>query len=108
MYISKREVKVDKEKILSSVELRANLSEIIELVRNRGQTYIIKKRGKPVAVIMGFRKYKGMVNGKRLLKSHGSNQILKLSNTATSIAKIDNAIKNLRKSRIVTLSRAFK
>ncbi len=101
MYISKREVKVDKEKNLSSVELRANLSEIIELVRNLGQTYIIKKRGKPVAVIMGFRKYKGMVNGKRLLKSHGSN-------TATSVAKIDNAIKNLRKSRIATLSRAFK
>lgn len=99
---------MDKEKILSSVELRANLSEIIEQARNRGQTYIIKKREKPVAVIMGFRKYKGMVNGKRLLKVHGSNQILKLSNTVTSVAKIDNAIKNLRKSRIVTLSRAFK
>jgi len=99
---------VDKEKILSSAELRANLSEIMEQAKNRGQTYIIKKRGKPVAVIMGFRKYKGMVNGKRLLKSHGSNQILKLNNAATSVAKIDKAIKNLRNSKIVTLSRAFK
>ena len=44
-----------KEKILSFVEARANLSEVVEQANKRGQTYVIAKREKPVAVIIGYK-----------------------------------------------------
>ncbi len=97
-----------KEKILSFVEARANLSEIVEQASKRGQTYVIAKREKPVAVIIVFQKYQDIANGRKHLKSRGGKRILKLSDTAIGAANIDEAIKDLRKSRIVTLSRAFK
>jgi len=57
---------------------------------------------------MGFQKFQDMANGRKHLKSCGGKWILKLSDTATGVANIDKAIKDLRKSRIATLSRAFK
>jgi len=96
-----------KEKILSFVEARANLSEIVDQVSKRGQTYVIAKRDKPVAVIVGFEKYQEMANGRKHLKSRGGKRILKLSGTATGVAKIDEAIKDLRKSRIASVAGSF-
>lgn len=89
-----------KEKILSLVEARANLSDVVDQANKRGQTYVIAKRGKPVGVVLGYRKYQEMANGRKHLKRHGDKRIFKLSNTATSDANIDQAIKDLRKSRI--------
>ncbi len=96
-----------KAKILSFVEARANLSEIVDQVSKRGQTYVIAKRDKPVAVIVGFEKYQDMAKGRKHLKSHGGKRIFKLSNTATSVANIDEAIKDLRKSRIASVAGSF-
>ncbi len=96
-----------KEKILSFVEARANLSEIVDQVSKRGQTYVIAKRDKPVAVIVGFEKYQEMANGRKHLKSRGGKRILKLSDTATGVANIDEAIKDLRKSRIASVAGSF-
>ncbi len=96
-----------KEKILSFVEARANLSEIVDQVSKSGQTYVIAKRDKPVAVIVGFEKYQEMANGRKHLKSRGGKRILKLSDTATGVANIDEAIKDLRKSRIASVARSF-
>ena len=95
-----------KEKILSLVEARANLSEVVEQASKHGQTYVIKKRDKPVAVIVGFRKYQEMANGRTYLKKRGGKRILKLSNMATGIANIGEAIKDLRKSRIASVKGA--
>ena len=96
-----------KEKILSFVEARANLSEIVDQVSKRGQTYVIAKRDKPVAVIVGFEKYQEMANGRKHLKSRGGKRILKLSDTATGVANIDEAIRDLRKSRIASVAGSF-
>jgi len=57
---------------------------------------------------MGFQKFQDMANGRKHLKRRGGKWILKLSDTATGVANIDKAIKDLRKSRIATLSQAFK
>jgi len=100
-------VQMGKEKILSFVEARANLSEIVDQVSKRGQTYVIAKRDKPVAVIVGFEKYQEMANGRKHLKSRGGKRILKLSDTATGVANIDEAIKDLRKSRIASVAGSF-
>ncbi len=96
-----------KEKILSFVEARANLSEVVEQANKRGQTYVIAKREKPVAVIIGFEKYQDMANGGKDLKSRGGKRILKLSDTAAGVGNIDQAIKDLRRSRIVSVARSF-
>ncbi len=96
-----------KEKILSFVEARANLSEIVEQASKRGQTYVIAKREKPVAVIIGFQKYQDIANGRKHLKSRGGKRILKLSDTAAGVGNIDQAIKDLRRSRIASVARSF-
>lgn len=92
-----------KEKVLSFVEARANLSELVDQVSERGQTYIIAKRQKPVAVIVGVEKYKAMSNAGRHLRSRKEKRILKLKGTATAGGDIDRAIEELRKSRIESL-----
>ncbi len=93
-----------KEKILSFVEARANLSEIVEQANKRGQTYVIAKREKPVAVIVGFEKYQDMASGRKHLKIRGGKRILKLSDMATGVGNIDLAIKDLRRSRIASVA----
>lgn len=92
-----------KEKVLSFVEVRANLSELVDQVSERGQTYIIAKRQKPVAVIVGVEKYNAMSNAGRHLRSCKEKRILKLKGTATAGGDIDRAIEELRKSRIESL-----
>ena len=96
-----------KEKILSFVEARANLSEIVEQASKRGQIYVIAKREKPVAVIVGYEKYQDMASGRKHLISREGKRILKLSDTATGVGNIGQAIKDLRRSRIASVARSF-
>jgi prevent-host-death family protein len=103
VYIRERERIMAKEKVLSFVEARANLSELVDQVSERGQTYIIAKRQKPVAVIVGVEKYKAMSNAGRHLRSRKEKRILKLKGAATAGGDIDRAIGELRKSRIESL-----
>ncbi len=96
-----------KEKVLSFVEARANLSEIVDQVSERGQTYVIARRQKPLAVIVGVEKYRAMANASRNLRSSRDRRILKLRGAATAVGDIDWAIKQLRKSRIESLARSL-
>jgi len=96
-----------KQKILSFVEARANLSKVVEQASKRGQTYIIAKRKQPVAVIVGFEKYQEMANGRKHLISRGGKRILKLSDTATVVGNIYQAIKDLRRSRLASVARSY-
>jgi len=41
-----------KEKVMPFVEARARLSEIVDRVAEHGDTYVVAKRQKPVAVII--------------------------------------------------------
>lgn len=97
-----------KEKVLSFVEARANLSEIVDQVRERGQAYIIAKRQKPVAVIVGFEKYRAMANAGKHLRGHKKRRLFKIKGLATAVGDIDRAIKELRKSRLDSLSSGYK
>ena len=96
-----------KEMILSFVEARANLSEIVDNVSEHGQTYVISKRDKPVAVIVGMKRYKEMTTAGKYLKNFQGKRILKLRGIATAVGDMDQAIKNLRKSRIESLTRTL-
>jgi prevent-host-death family protein len=96
-----------KETILSFVEARANLSEIVDNVSEHGQTYVISKRDKPVAVIVGMKRYNEMTAAGKHLKNFQGKRILKLRGIATAVGDMDQAIKNLRKSRIESLTRSL-
>ena len=43
-----------KEKIMTFVQARSKLSEIVDRVAEHGDTYVVAKRQKPVAVIIGI------------------------------------------------------
>lgn len=96
-----------KERVLSFVEARANLSEIVDQVNERGQTYIIAKREKPVAVIVGLNRYREMAGVNKYLKRVKGKRILKIRGIASGVADIDEAIRDLRRSRIEVLTRSL-
>lgn len=96
-----------KETTLSFVEARANLSEIVNNVSEHQQTYVISKRDKPVAVIVGIKRYQEMTNASKHLKSLRGRRILKLRGMAMAAGDIDQAIRDLRKSRIESLTRSL-
>lgn len=89
-----------KERVLSFIEARSNLSKIVDQVSERGQTYVVAKRAKPVAVILGIQRYREMASASRNLKSVRDKRILKLRGMGTATGDIDRAIKDLRKSRV--------
>lgn len=96
-----------KEKVVSFVKARRELSRIIDRVRNGGQPVIIAKRQKPVAVIIGLSRYRQMTGASKYLKRSKGKRILKIRGIATGVAAIDEAISALRKSRIDALTRSF-
>lgn len=99
---------VAKEKVLSLVKARANLSEIVDQVNERGEAFVIAKRQKAVAVLVGIERYREMENASKNLKSLRGKRILKLRAMATSTGDIDQAIANLRKSRLQSLTSSYK
>ena len=77
-----------KEKVMPFVEARARLSEIVDRVAEHGDTYVVAKRQKPVAVIIGIDRYRQLsgtakhvreIAGKRILNIGASPRLLELS-----------------------------
>jgi prevent-host-death family protein len=92
-----------REKNLSFVEARARLSRILDQVSRGGKPVIVGKREKPIAVIVGIDRYRGMVSAGKNLRRLNGRRILKLRATASAVGDIDQAISSLRRSRIETL-----
>jgi prevent-host-death family protein len=89
-----------KEKVMTFVEARAQLSEIVDRVAEHGDTYVVAKRNKPVAVIIGVERYRHLSGTAKYLNAVSGKRILKIGGIAKSSADIDQAIQALRKSRL--------
>jgi prevent-host-death family protein len=89
-----------KEKVMTFVEARAQLSEIVDRVAEHGDTYVVAKRHKPVAVIIGVERYRHLSGTAKYLKAVSGKRILKIGGIAKSSTDIDQAIQTLRKSRV--------
>ena len=96
-----------KEKVVSFVKARRELSRILDQVSNGGEPVVIAKRHKPLAVVVGLDRYR-QVSGmhKHLTKVKGK-RVLKIRGIASGVADIDEAISALRRSRIEALTRSF-
>lgn len=96
-----------KEKVMPFVQARSKLSKIIDRVAESGDTYVVSKRQKPVAVIIGIEKYRELSGTSKYLKNVGGKRIMKLEGIATAVGDIDEAIRELRKSRIEAVIKKF-
>lgn len=96
-----------KEKVVSFVKARKELSQILDRVSNGGEPVVIAKRHRPLAVVVGLDRYR-QVSGtyKHLAKVKGRH-ILKIRGIARGVADIDEAIGKIRKSRIEALTSSF-
>ena len=74
-----------KEKILTFVQTRSKLSEIVDRVAESGEIYVVSKRQKPVAVIIGIEKYRELSGTSKYLKTVGGKKIINLEGIATAI-----------------------
>lgn len=88
-----------KEKVMTFVEARAMLSEIVDRVAEHGDTYVVAKRQKPVAVIIGIDRYRHLSGTAKYIKEVSGKRILKIGGIAKAAGDIDQAIRALRKSR---------
>jgi prevent-host-death family protein len=96
-----------KEKTLPFVQARAKLSEIVDRVAKSGDAYVVSKRQKPVAVIIGIEKYRELSGTSKYLKTVRGKRIMNLEGIATAVGDIDEAIRELRKSRIDAVIKKF-
>jgi prevent-host-death family protein len=96
-----------KEKIMTFVQARSRLSEIVDRVAEHGETYVVSKRQKPVAVIIGIDKYREISGTSKYLKSVGGRKLFKLGGIGKAVGDIDEAIRELRKSRIEAVTKKF-
>lgn len=96
-----------KEKVVPFVKARKELSQILDQVANGGQPVVIAKRQRPVAVVIGFGRYRQMASASRYLMRVKGRRILKIHGIAGGVADIDEAIEALRKSRIEAINRSF-
>ena len=97
-----------KEKIMPFVEARAKLSEIVDRVAEHGDTYVVAKRQKPVAVIIGIDRYRKLSGTDKYIKKVGGKRIFEIGGIATGVEDMDEAIRELRKSRLEAVSRSRK
>jgi prevent-host-death family protein len=97
---------MSREKIMPFVEARAKLSEIVDRVAEYGDTYVVAKRQKPVAVIIGIDRYRRLSGSAKHIKEIAGRRILDIAGIATAVADIDKAIRALRKSRLDAAGRA--
>ncbi len=58
-----------KEKTMTFVQARSKLSEIVDRVAEHGDAYVVSKRQKPVAVIIGIDRYRELSAPSKYLKS---------------------------------------
>jgi prevent-host-death family protein len=98
---------VAKEKIVSFVKARKELSQILDQVSNGGEPVVIAKRHKPLAVVVGLDRYRRASGADKHLAKVKGKRILKIRGIAKGVADIDEAIRTLRRSRIEALTRSF-
>ena len=96
-----------REKIMPFVEARAKLSEIVDRVAEHGDTYVVAKRQKPVAVIIGIERYRQLSGTGKYIKKIAGKRILKIGGIAKAVGDIDEAIRALRKSRLEAVARSL-
>jgi prevent-host-death family protein len=96
-----------KEKTLPFVQARSKLSEIVDRVAQSGDTYVVSKRQKPVAVIIGIDRYRELSGTSKHLKTVGGKKIFKIGGIGKAVGDIDQAIRELRKSRIEAVAKNF-
>jgi prevent-host-death family protein len=96
-----------KEKIMTFVQARSKLSEIVDRVAESGDTYVVSKRQKPCAVIMGIDRYRELSGTSKYLKNVRGKRIINLEGIGTAVGDIDEAIRALRKSRIDAVIKKF-
>jgi prevent-host-death family protein len=96
-----------KEKIMTFVQARSKLSEIVDRVAESGDTYVVSKRQKLRAVIIGIDRYRQLSGTSKYFKNIGGKRILNLEGIATAVGDIDKAIRELRKSRIEAVIKKF-
>jgi prevent-host-death family protein len=109
MYISSvhKESNVTKEKTVTFVQARSKLSEIVDRVAESSDTYVVSKRQKPCAVIIGIDRYRELSGTSKHLKNVGGKKIFKLGGIGKAVGDIDEAIRELRKSRIEAVLKKF-
>ena len=96
-----------KEENMTFVQARSKLSEIVDRVAESGDTYVVSKRQKPCAVIIGIDRYREISGSSKYLKDVGGRKIFKLGGIGKAVGDIDEAIRELRKSRIQAVSKNF-
>ena len=96
-----------KEKTLTFVQARSKLSEIVDRVAEHGEAYVVSKRQKPVAVIIGIDRYRELSSPSKYLKTIRGRKILKLRGIGKAVGDLDEAIRELRKSRIEAVAKKF-
>ncbi|HWO40796.1 MAG TPA: type II toxin-antitoxin system Phd/YefM family antitoxin [Candidatus Eisenbacteria bacterium] len=89
-----------KEKVMPFVQARARLSEIVDRVAEHGDTYVVAKRQKPVAVIIGIDRYRQLSGAAKRVARVGGRRILKIGGIGTAVGDLDETIRKLRKSRL--------
>jgi prevent-host-death family protein len=82
------------------------LSEIVDRVSEHGDTYVVSKRQKPVAVIIGIDRYRHLTGTAKHMKSVAGKQILNIEGIATAVGDMDEAIRELRKSRLEAIAKS--
>jgi prevent-host-death family protein len=95
-----------KEKSMPFVEARANLSELIDRVAEHGETYVIAKRQKPIAVIIGMERYQQLVGAAKHHRTVAGKRLLKIAGIAKATGDTDQAIRALRQSKLATARRS--
>ena len=96
-----------KEKVMTFVQARSKLSEIVDRVAECGDTYVVSKRQKPVAVIIGIQKYRELSGTSKYIKTVGGKKIFKIGGIGKAVGDIDEAIRELRRSRIEAVIKNF-
>jgi prevent-host-death family protein len=96
-----------KEKNMTLVQARSKFSEIVDRVAESGDTYVVSKRQKPCAVIIGVERYRELSGTSKYLKNVGGRKIFKLGGIGKAVGDIDEAIRELRKSRIEAVLKKF-
>jgi prevent-host-death family protein len=96
-----------KEKVMGFVSARSKLSEIVDRVNEQGETYIVAKRQKPVAVIIGIDRYRQLSGAAKHIKEVAGKRILNIEGIAKAVGDIDQAIRALRKSRLEAVEHSF-
>jgi prevent-host-death family protein len=89
-----------KEKVMTFVEARSKLSEIVDRVAEHGETYVVSKRQKPIAVIIGIDRYRHLTGTAKYMKNVAGKKILRIGGIGKAVGNIDEAIRALRKSRL--------